>query len=140
LLRDGASATFEAMSELEAVEALRDAELVAVTQGGLGEIKELQGKCLDAGIPAMAGRPDESCNTGKCGTRLHLMIRDTDVTRVAELMQRAWSELVAREGVATTRPAPGQAAAEDDDLPCPACGTVAPLVKGACSDCGLQLE
>lgn len=127
------------MSELEAVEALRDAELVAVAQGGLGEIKELQGKCLDAGIPAMAGRPDESCTAGKCGTSLHLMIRDTDVTRVAELMQRAWSELVAREGVATL-PARGQAGAEGDDLPCPACGTVAPLVKGACSDCGLQLE
>ena len=24
--------------------------------------------------------------------------------------------------------------------PCPACGTAAPLVEGACSDCGLQLE
>jgi hypothetical protein len=128
------------MSELEAVEALRDSELVTVAQGGLGEIKELQGKCLDAGIPAMAARPGEDCNTGKCGTKLHLMIRDTDVTRVVELMQRAWTELVAREGVATAQPAPGQAAAAGDDLPCPACGAVAPLVKGACSDCGLQLE
>jgi predicted amidophosphoribosyltransferase len=27
-----------------------------------------------------------------------------------------------------------------DDPPCPACGTAAPLVDGACSDCGLQLE
>jgi hypothetical protein len=27
-----------------------------------------------------------------------------------------------------------------DELPCPACGTAAPLVEGACSDCGLQLE
>ena len=24
--------------------------------------------------------------------------------------------------------------------PCPACGTAAPLVEGACSDCGLQLD
>jgi hypothetical protein len=24
--------------------------------------------------------------------------------------------------------------------PCPACGTAAALVEGACSDCGLQLE
>ena len=29
---------------------------------------------------------------------------------------------------------------EDGELPCPACGKVAPLVDGACSDCGLQLE
>jgi len=27
-----------------------------------------------------------------------------------------------------------------DELPCPACGTAAPLVDGACSDCGLSLE
>jgi predicted amidophosphoribosyltransferase len=27
-----------------------------------------------------------------------------------------------------------------DEPPCPACGTAAPLIKGACSDCGLQLE
>ena len=26
------------------------------------------------------------------------------------------------------------------DPPCPACGTAAPLVEGACSDCGLQLD
>ncbi len=29
---------------------------------------------------------------------------------------------------------------EAGELPCPACGTCAPLVDGACSDCGLQLE
>ncbi len=29
---------------------------------------------------------------------------------------------------------------EEGELPCPACGTAAPLVDGACSDCGLQLE
>jgi hypothetical protein len=126
------------MSELEAVEALRDAELVTVAQGNLGEIKELLGKCLDAGIPALAARPDEGCSTGKCGTRLHLMIRDTDATHVAQLMQRAWADLVAREGVALDLSASGQIAGED--LPCPACGTVAPLVQGACGDCGLQLE
>jgi hypothetical protein len=27
-----------------------------------------------------------------------------------------------------------------DEPPCPACGTAAPLVDGACSDCGLRLE
>jgi hypothetical protein len=128
------------MSELEAMEALREAELVTVAQGGLGEIKELQGKCLEAGIPVIATRPDEDCNTGKCGTRLHLMVSGADVTRVATLMQNAWIELVAREGVATAAPASAQPAPAGDDLPCPACGAVAPLEEGACSDCGLQLE
>lgn len=32
-----------------------------------------------------------------------------------------------------------EAVADDEEPPCPACGTAAPLVDGACSDCGLQL-
>lgn len=45
--------------------------------------------------------------------------------------------MLAREGVQ-----PVQCAIDPnaDDPPCPACGTAAPLVNGACSDCGLQLE
>jgi hypothetical protein len=35
---------------------------------------------------------------------------------------------------------PVEIKAEGDLLSCPACGTIAPLVAGACSDCGLQLE
>ncbi len=28
---------------------------------------------------------------------------------------------------------------DEGEPPCPCCGTAAPLVNGACSDCGLQL-
>jgi predicted amidophosphoribosyltransferase len=31
-------------------------------------------------------------------------------------------------------------APEDEEPPCPACGAQAPLVDGACPDCGLQLS
>lgn len=52
-------------------------------------------------------------------------------------MQGEWHAALAREGVTpvacTIDPA-------SEHLPCPACGTAAPLVRGACSDCGLQLE
>ena len=34
----------------------------------------------------------------------------------------------------------GVEAAEGEEPPCPACGTAAPLVEGACSECGLHLE
>lgn len=65
--------------------------------------------------------------------------------KVAALMQREWIALVEAEGTgAMCRPPslePSAAVhADSDDLPCPACGTAAPLVEGACSDCGLQLE
>jgi hypothetical protein len=126
------------MTELEAVETLRGTELVAVAQGNLGDIKELQGKCLDADIPALAARQDKDCRTKSCGTSLRLMIREADASRVATLLQNDWAELVAREGTVLPVSA-GSAAADADELPCPACGTAAPLVEGACSDCGLQL-
>ncbi len=46
--------------------------------------------------------------------------------------------MLAREGVSPACDAPS--AATGEHLPCPACGTAAPLVDGACSDCGLQLD
>lgn len=54
------------------------------------------------------------------------------------LLQRDWIDMVHREGTVSTM---GTAADVDDDgePPCPACGTAAPLVDGACSDCGLHL-
>lgn len=127
------------MTELEAVETLRGAELVAVAQGNLAAIKELQGKCLDAEIPALAARQDKDCGTKSCGTSLRLMIREADATRVATLLQRDWAALVEREGTILPSPSAASAVADGDELPCPACGTAAPLVEGACSDCGLQL-
>ncbi len=52
-------------------------------------------------------------------------------------MHGDWHDVLAREGLAPV----AVAVAEDaEHLPCPACGTAAPLVDGACSDCGLQLE
>jgi hypothetical protein len=58
--------------------------------------------------------------------------------RLAQLLHAGWRDAVEREGLAPVQlaaPAEGS-----DDLPCPACGTAAPLVEGACSDCGLQLQ
>lgn len=47
--------------------------------------------------------------------------------------------MLAREGVEPPG-ATRATLADSDEPPCPACGTAAPLVDGACSDCGLQLE
>jgi hypothetical protein len=51
-------------------------------------------------------------------------------------MHSRWQADLGRDGLT-----PVVAAASDgEDPPCPACGTAAPLVEGACSDCGLVLE
>jgi hypothetical protein len=56
---------------------------------------------------------------------------------LSALLHAGWREALEREGLA---PVAMAAVAEDsEDLPCPACGTVAPLVEGSCSDCGLFL-
>jgi hypothetical protein len=52
-------------------------------------------------------------------------------------MRSDWRDNLTREGLAPVEVA---AAADAEHLPCPACGTAAALIDGACSDCGLQLE
>jgi len=49
-----------------------------------------------------------------------------------------WREHLEREGIEPV--AIKATGTVTDEPPCPACGTAAPLVEGACSDCGLQLE
>ena len=52
-------------------------------------------------------------------------------------MRGDWAAMLEREGVA---PVVCAVADPSGEPPCPACGHAAPLVKGACADCGLQLE
>jgi hypothetical protein len=66
-------------------------------------------------------------------------VQERDLPAFAELMQSDWLDLVAREGTAAPTPLYAEPADPEAEPPCPACGTAAPLVDGACSDCGLQL-
>ena len=69
--------------------------------------------------------------------KAHLLVEEDDVPRVAQVLRSEWASALEREGVA-----PVQVAlfADGEHLPCPACGTAAPLIDGCCSDCGLQLD
>jgi hypothetical protein len=124
----------------EAEQALADAELVGCMQAALADAKELRDACLDADIPVMLDR-DACCGKGGCGCapKMQLLARAEDVPRVARLVQDRWRALALREGTVTAEH-PAVAPPAGDEPPCPACGTAAPLVQGACSDCGLQLE
>ena len=127
------------MSELttgQAEQLLAGAELVPAIAGTIPEMKALRDRCLAAGIPALIGCPP---GHGKsCGPRTHLLIEEAAIPRLGELLHNEWHGDLEREGLA---PITVGAIAEDaEHLPCPACGTAAALVEGACSDCGLQLE
>ncbi len=67
-----------------------------------------------------------------------LLVQEEDIPKLANLMRQEWASSVIAEG--------NQLAVEDlrpdatGELPCPACGTAAPLdPSGACTDCGLVL-
>ena len=123
----------------EAEEALADAELVPCLSAAFLEAKELRDACLTAEIPVVLDRR-ECCGKGGCGCapKLQLLAREEDVPRVAQLVHERWRALALREGTIDTDHA--SVRPETSEPPCPACGTAAPLVNGACTECGLQLE
>lgn len=123
----------------DAEDALAEADVIPCFQAPLSEAKEIREVCLAADIPVLLER-DACCGKGGCGCapKLQLLSRPEDATRIAQLLHDRWRDMALREGtVDTDHPA---VAASDGDPPCPACGTVAPLKDGACTDCGLQLE
>ncbi len=57
--------------------------------------------------------------------------------KLAALLRSDWEAELERSGLGFV--APKEPAGSGDGVACPACGTHAPLVEGACSDCGLTL-
>lgn len=115
-----------------------EGELVPCLTAPLADARELQTACAEADIAAYLER-GACCGKSGCGCapKMQLLVAKEDVERVAHLLDQRWKTLLAREGTADIDDA---SAPEGEHPPCPACGTSAPLVAGACSDCGLQLE
>jgi hypothetical protein len=124
-----------------------DAEpkLVPCLEAPIADAKEILAACTDADIDAALARGN-CCGSKGCGCapKMQLLVAPEDVPRVAQLLQARWSSLLEREGVEDEEggvaPVGANLSADGEHPPCPACGTAAPLVEGACSDCGLQLE
>jgi hypothetical protein len=130
------------MTHEQAEEALDGAELVPYGTASIAEARELVALCLEADVPAAVGSADgcgDGCSTGGCAPKVQLLVREEDARKVQDVLRGRWLEMVKAEGT-VDQVAPRPPLDPDADPPCPACGTVAPLVNGACSDCGLQLE
>lgn len=113
---------------------LYDVDLVTAMAGSIPEMKALRDRALAAGIPAVIGCP----GGGKsCGPKTHLLIAESSIPALAALLRDEWNDHLVREGLA---PVALEMAPDAEHPPCPACGTAAALVEGACSDCGIQLE
>ena len=122
------------MDDREADEVLAaEEELVPAIQGTHDDIKRMREQCLEADIPVAVMAPP-----GARG-KLVLLAREQDLPQVGALLRSEWKEQIDREGTGSAGLF-GVEAPEGEEPPCPACGTAAPLVEGACSECGLQLE
>lgn len=127
---------------IEAAQMLLQGEtepLAPCMQGGISEMKELLRACLAEGIPASVAM-DPCCDSGSCAPKAQLLVRTADAPKVGELFRQQWLQMVKELGVNPADLPAARQVAEGEEPPCPACGTAAPLVDGACSDCGLQLE
>ncbi len=126
------------MTKDEALKALEDAEVIPCVSAGISDAKEVFEACLAADIPAVLDRQD-SCGDhgGSCSARIDLCVRPDDLPKVMAMMHARWQSLLDQEGTLPDREGAG---ADSEDPPCPACGHAAPLVDGACKECGLQLE
>jgi hypothetical protein len=129
------------MNAEDAEGTLASAELVACMEAGLLEAKEVRDACLAAEIPVLLDRGVCCGRTGcGCAPKMQILARAEDLPRLTHLIHERWRALALREGtIGADHPAVAPLV-DGTDPPCPACGMAAPLVGGACSDCGLQLE
>ncbi len=128
------------LSREEADQLLAEAPLLPYTKASLPDGRAFVEQLLMHGVPALV-RKEEGCKSGSCGPAFEVLVREEDVARISAMQRERWYEALEREGLAPrVALAPVAEVSEHEEPPCPACGTAAPLVEGACSDCGLQLE
>jgi hypothetical protein len=122
----------------EALKEVAEDEVVPCISLGIAEIKEVFDACLEAGIPAILDRQEACKDQGhSCAPKIDLCVRPDDLPKLMAILHARWQSLLDQEGTLVDRTA---VPAECEDPPCPACGTVGPLLDGACKECGLQLE
>lgn len=119
--------------------ALEGVPKVAVIHAGIAACREIERALLDDGIPcyveadADEGEPLSVGGAMKVG----VIVAESDVPRVGDLLKRRFEELVKREGVGAFNLAAIDLSAAE--IECPACGHKSALADGACGDCGLFL-
>ncbi len=130
------------MDRTAAQAVLADAEVIPCLEGNLPSAKELERECLAREIPVVIAKapPKECCAGGgcACGSKVQVLVREEDLPKIQAFFHEQWNAAAQSEGLAQV--APKNTGEPTGELACPACGTAAPLVEGACSDCGLQLE
>lgn len=112
-------------------------DLLSFFEGGLSQVREIEGLFNKAGIPSLLKGHSQDCDKKGCGASFSLWLRSEDMKDAEALLQKRFHGEVQREGQ-------GALVTEAVDLSleqikCPACHEIGPLKEGECSCCGLFL-
>lgn len=119
-------------------QALADVPTVAVLHAGLAACREIERALLEDGILCYVEAAAEEGEALAPGAmKVGVMVAESDLPRVGDLLKRRFEDLIAREGVGSFQSVAIDLAAAE--VECPACGHKGPLAEGACADCGLFL-
>lgn len=130
-----------ALDDERVAELLRDKQLVRLVHGGVEACKDVQQALLREQIPAAIMPPENTDLGSGVAMILDVAVPEDQVDRAKELLTAHWHETLIRDGLRFDFIEEDDSSDDDEKpLACPACGSTKPLKKGACRDCGLQLD
>ena len=116
-------------------------DAVLVLEGVVHDLQRTADRLTNAGVECAIVNPsEEACASGKCSTKLWLVVASRDVDRCREIFDADW-----RSGLDAEQLAAADAAARiviDPDAAettCPACLTTFATGPTTCPDCGLAV-
>lgn len=118
--------------------ALEGVPKVAVVHAGIAACREIEAALLESGVPCYVEADTEEGEAMVVGAvKVGVIVAESDLPRVGDIMKRRFEDLVKKEGVGSFNVTAIDLSAAE--VECPACGHKGPLVDGACGDCELFL-
>ena len=118
--------------------ALAGMATVAVVHAGIAACREVEAALLQAGVPCYVEAEAEEGEALAAGAlKVGVIVAQSDLPRVGDIMKQRFEDLVKREGVGSFNVTAIDLDAAE--VECPACGHRGALVAGACADCELFL-
>ena len=129
----------EPLNEETVAQRLKDKELSAVVRGGVEACKEVHAALLIEQIPAIIRTPEDVEGFSAVAMVLEVVVAKEELERAVHLLQADWHDMMDRDGLEFSVAGVGVEADEDEEPPCPGCGSTQPLEDGVCPECGLNL-
>ena len=122
--------------EERSMEISPDDELVDIIKGPVLNIKQMQSRLANDGLPSIVAGDSDSCGKGCCGSEVRLQVRKSDVQDIMAFMDR---EHIQTTGLTDHDTSYVEAVYDPSAMntTCPACGCNFSPQNKICPDCGL---